>query len=248
MESKLSELQLTESKLSVAMKNIESQLSEYNKSVLSVLSSHTEISESAMSEPAENISKSINEISNKLDQFSTSYSAILSKFDKMDASSPSLNSGKANSNVSSIVSTYINEEKEKSKRKLNLIVHNLAESSKDDGAARKQDDITSVLKICQQYMGMSVKIERAFRLGKHGEKPRLLKISVTSEQEKIAILQNCTKLRNENNPDDVKKLFVTPDLTPAEQAENKKLREELKRKNQNGNFFRIKRGRIIRRN
>ena len=122
-----------------------------------------------MSEPPENISKSINEISSKLDQCSTSYSAILSKFDKMDAASTSLNPGKVNGNVSSIVSTFINEEKEKSKRKLNLIVHNLAESSKDDSAARKKDDIASVSKICQQHMGISVKIDKAFHLGKRGQ-------------------------------------------------------------------------------
>jgi len=134
--------------------------------VLSVFSKEpvpTEISDSSMSE---NISKSINEISSKLDQCSTGYSAILSKFDKMVAASPSLNSGKVNSNVSSIVSTFTNEEKEKP----NLIVHNLAESSKDDGVARKQDDIASVSKICQQCMGISVKIDKAFHLGKRGDK------------------------------------------------------------------------------
>jgi len=53
-------------------------------------------------------------------------------------------------------------------------------------------------------------------------------------QNKIAVLQNCTKLHNEGNLTDVKKLFITPDLTPAEQAENKRL---LKQKNQKGNFF-----------
>jgi len=172
MESKLSELQLSESKLSTALRNIESQLNEYNKSVLSILSKEpvpTEILDSSMSVPPENISKSINEISSKLDQCSTSYSAILSKFDKMDAASTSLNPGKVNGNVSSIVSTFINEEKEKSKRKLNLIVHNLAESSKDDSAARKKDDIASVSKICQQHMGISVKIDKAFHLGKRGQ-------------------------------------------------------------------------------
>ena len=53
---------VSETKLLAAMKNIESQLNEYNKSMLSVLTKEpvpTEISESAMSEPVENISKSI---------------------------------------------------------------------------------------------------------------------------------------------------------------------------------------------
>jgi len=45
-----------------------------------------------------------------------------------------------------------------------------------------------------------------------------------------------------------KKIFVTPDLTPTEQAANQKLRQQLKEKNKQGNFFRIKHGQIVRRN
>ena len=60
----------------------------------------------------EPVSKSIIEISNKLDQCSTSYSEIVLKFDKMDAVSSPHNSGETTSNVPSIVSTVINDEKE----------------------------------------------------------------------------------------------------------------------------------------
>ena len=145
------------------------------------------------------------------------------------------------------MSTFINEEKEKSKRKLNLIFHNIAESTKEDGVARKQDDISCVSNILQQYLGLSTKIEKAFRLGQRKEKPRLLKVSVSSKQEKAMILRNCIKLRNSDNPAIISKIFITPDLTPIEQAANKKLRDELKEKNRDGNFFRIRNGQIIRR-
>ena len=43
---------------------------------------------------------------------------------------------------------------------------------------------------------VSVKIYKAFRLGRRGDKPRLLKVFVASEQEKEVALQNFTKLRN----------------------------------------------------
>ena len=72
-----------------------------------------------------------------------------------------------------------------------------------------------VSKICQEHMGVFVKIDKAFHLGQWGDKPKLLKISVASEQEKKAVLQNCTKLHTASNPD-VKKV---PDLTPVEQAD-----------------------------
>jgi len=65
----------------------------------------------------------------------------------------------------------------------------------------------------------------------------LLKTTVNSEQEKASILWNFTKLHNSGNPSDIKKLFVTPDLTPSEQAANQQLRKELKEKNKEGNFL-----------
>jgi len=52
--------------------------------------------------------------------------------------------------------------------------------------------------------------------------------------EKALILRNCTKLRDEKNSDDMKKIFITPDLTPKEQDVNKKLRIELKNLNKDG--------------
>ena len=48
---------------------------------------------------------------------------------------------------------------------------------------------------------------------------------------------------------DVKKysnIYVTPDLTPEEQARDKALREELKRRRLAGEVVEIRRGRIIR--
>jgi len=118
---------------------------------------------------------------------------------------------------------------------------------KKSGYARRQEDIPSISNILSKHIGISVKIEKVFRIGQRKDKPRLLKITVSSEQEKTVVLRNCTKLRNSENPEDVKKI-VTPDLTPTEQAANQKLRQQLKEKNKQGNFFRIKHGQIVRRN
>jgi len=91
IENKLVQLQSAEMNLSATMKGIESKLSEYHKSVSPVLSKKSTSSEksdnSPMSEPVENISQSISQLSNNLDQCSTNYSTILSKFDKMNATS-----------------------------------------------------------------------------------------------------------------------------------------------------------------
>jgi len=47
-------------------------------------------------------------------------------------------------------------------------------------------------KIFQKNLEVSVKVTNAVRLGKKSNKPRLLKISVDSQQSKAAVLRNCT--------------------------------------------------------
>ena len=50
-------------------------------------------------------------------------------------------------------------------------------------------------------------------------KPRLLKVSLSTEVDKAKVLRNCTKLRNSSHPPDVQKVFITPN----EQKVNKNL-------------------------
>jgi len=64
-------------------------------------------------------------------------------------------------------------------------------------------------------------------LGPKDLQPRLLKISLTSIEDKIAILKNKNKLRLSSNPENVRNLFITSDLTPLEQKKNKVLRQQL---------------------
>ena len=47
--------------------------------------------------------------------------------------------------------------------------------------------------------------------------------------------------------DEVKDIFVTPDLTPKEQETGKKLRAKLKELNKDGRMYQIKNGVIVRR-
>ena len=73
-------------------------------------------------------------------------------------------------------------------------------------------------------------ISNAIRLGKKGfDKPRLLKITVSSIEEKVVILWNKVKIRADSNPEYVRKMFIiiTPDLTPLEQLrKNKVLKQQ----------------------
>jgi len=111
--------------------------------------------------------------------------------------------------ISTAVTSALSEERDKEKRKLNLIVHNTVEPTAEDGQARKKQDIDNISRIFQKNLGVNVKVTNALRLGKKG---RLLKITMDSEQSKASVLRNCTKLRGSGVPQSLAKVFITPDM------------------------------------
>ena len=136
------------------------------------------------------------------------------------------------------VSSVISEEKDKGKRRLNLIVHNMTESSSDQPQSRKEQDIASIRDILHSQLEVQPRISNAIRLGKRGgPKPSLLKVTVESEEEKAAILRNVKRLRLSSTPDHLKRMFITPDLTLREREVNKALRSELAERNKSAKQF-----------
>jgi len=113
-----------------------------------------------------------------------------------------------------MVLSYLNEEKERSKRRLNLIVHDLMEPSSEDGATCKKEDIKQVNDLLLKHVEVSPTITNAIRLGKRGDRPRLLRVTVSSEYEKGTVLRNTFKLHREQ---ETKNIF---DMTPQEQVKN----------------------------
>ena len=97
----------------------------------------------------------------------------------------------------------------------------------------------------QTHLQVSATITNAFRLGKKSTKPCLLKISLNNLEEKIVILKNKTKLRPTANPENIRKLYITPDLTPLEQKENKALRQQLAELNKTERLYVIKNGKVV---
>ena len=134
-----------------------------------------------------------------------------------------------------LATSIVAEQKEKDKRQLNLIVHKMEELVAEEPSDRKQDDISKVTTL----------FSNAIRIGQKGTKPRLLKVSISSLQDKISILRGKKNLKNEKKPEHVRVVFITPDYTPLEQTKNKSLREKLNDMNKNGNNYMIKNGTIV---
>ena len=64
-------------------------------------------------------------------------------------------------NITSTVASLLAEEKEKDRRRLNLIVHQLPEPIETDPQQRKECDIKETSDTIQKYLGVSVSITNA---------------------------------------------------------------------------------------
>lgn len=149
--------------------------------------------------------------------------------------------------IVNVTSTLATEQRERERRQLNVILHNVPESKSSDPNIRKKEDIDFVKSTFSDVLGVPAVITNAVRLGKKESRDRLLKIAVESLDQKKAILRNKLKLRGEESPAHTHKLFITPDLTPTEQKENKDLRLKLAQMNKNGKKYKIKNGQIVQR-
>ena len=69
---------------------------------------------------------------------------------------------------------------------------------------------------------------------------------VWREREEL-LCKRISKLRGTDTPEYLKSVFITPDLTPKERDTNKALRSKLSELNKDGKVFRIKNGKIVRR-
>jgi len=83
--------------------------------------------------------------------------------------------------IAEAVSSVLKEEKEKSKRKLNIILHNIPESDADTPEVRKEHDTDTVKAIINQHLSIPASVSNVTRLGKKSDKPRLLRIAVATE-------------------------------------------------------------------
>ena len=157
--------------------------------------------------------------------------------DTSDRTATNLKQGITSTNIAA---TLFNEEKEKEKRQLNLILHNNKESNDQITPNEKR----KMLVLQLQYLGISyvdrvpVSINGCFRIGKKRDdpnKPHLIKITVNSLGEKVAVLQN------QDNPEQLysQGLHNTKPNTYSytEQKTNKKLRSQLTEMNKIANLI-----------
>ena len=118
------------------------------------------------------------------------------------------------------------EKEDKERRKLNIIITNVAESNAESAEERRDVDEAEICEMLN-YIGVEdIQITHSCRLGRPSSTyPRLLRISVTDFRLKVLILRRAKRLKES---DRWKGVYMMPDLTLKEREERKKLLGQLK--------------------
>ena len=116
---------------------------------------------------------------------------------------------------------------------MNIMIQNVQESKESEAEERKLEDIESVTKI---FSAIGVEeedmIEQCVRIGKIDPKTtRLTRVTVNSADTKRKILKNAKDLKDKEHYENV---FIGPDLTKMQRAEQYNLRKELRDRKANG--------------
>ena len=133
-----------------------------------------------------------------------------------------------------LASKIVDEYKDRERHKLNLIFHKIPEPSSTDTAQRREDDKKFVFNVVKEIGVKDVDNITTVRLGQFSEsRVRLLKVEVGNLTLKRSILANAKKLRNANS-EQLRKIYITPNLSYQERMHQKNLRSELQRHKDSG--------------
>ncbi len=129
------------------------------------------------------------------------------------------------------------EMEDRERRKNNLVIHNISESTATEAEARKSYDEDFVKKLFKEHLKVDVKLKldnnqqpMIRRLGKKTDgKSRSMKVTLLPD-EVPKVLKNAKKL-SLSTDETIKKIVVKPDLTPMQRDEEQKLVKEKNEKN-----------------
>ena len=137
------------------------------------------------------------------------------------------------------------DEIERERKRKNVMIFNLRESKHEEAKERYCEDERNCKDIFSNTLGIQqVNIMNVIRLGKKmPNKVRPLLVKLGSEEERINILRNTSKLRQSQQ---FVRVYVTRDMTEKEREKDRSLRQELKEKREKEeDWYIIRRGRVV---
>ena len=183
------------------------------------------------------------------DQFTDQIKEMEAKLHKpLEQQLKSLERVSKQSNVMTMdtASKVVDEYRDLERRKWNLIVFNVPESKSTESSQRNAEDRDFFKSIINDVGVDSVEIIDVVRLGASTpNKLRPLRVQFANLSHRRSVLVNAKKLWDSSS-DVFKGIYINPDLSVRERQTQRKLRSELARRKENGeyNIF-IRRGRIL---
>ena len=164
---------------------------------------------------------------------------VVTKLDNL----PSGNVAQGSGTTEQVMAGMLHSFMEKDKRKLNLVVYNLPEEPGSDVHSKNKLDAEKFVSIVKECLDLDVCITKCYRAGRmNSERPRTLVLTLDSLDKKVQVLESAHKLSRT----EWRNVYIAPDRTQKEREVHKKLREELKRRKQEGEEdIIIRKGKII---
>ena len=128
-----------------------------------------------------------------------------------------------------IVEMNLGEMHDRERRKNNIIVYNIRESTSECTDERKLHDMAEVTELVSSEMNISTVLSDPVRLGPKLENmkwPRPLRVTVDSESSKWKILKESKNLTG-SRKESFRTIYIKRDMTPLERDHDRKLRKQL---------------------
>lgn len=188
------------------------------------------------------IRTSVAKLNTRMDSFERSFTSLIqtqkNQQNEIEALKKSLHE------MSTVKMEAIQEMEAREQRRLSLVISGICERTDGNVDERNKSDRESVTTLLDAIGVINPSFHDVRRIGKvQYNRSRLIRITCSNTEEKNVILRNAKKLRSVTC---FKKVFINSDLTPMQQKMHKELRDELKRRKNEGENVRIRHGEIVR--
>ena len=140
------------------------------------------------------------------------------------------------------------ESKEKEDRSVNILVHNVTESKKEDEDERRSEDLKQFYEISEALGCTNIEVKKVVRLRRRMAaedkesqvpRPRIMLLKLNSSDHVDLLYRRRFNLKSKGYTN----IYITRDLPPQEREAQRKLREELQQKGKDTHI--IFRGRVV---
>ena len=144
-----------------------------------------------------------------------------------------------------LFSSITQEVEDRNRRRHNLIVSGIPEEEQGSVQERREADRSKIGTLMNDLDDDwdDDDIAHVHRIGNNVSKgPRLIRVICQKKTVRNDVLRQAKKLRNHPAH---KHVYINPDLTVSQRAENKRLRDELKQRRSNGETVVIRNGKVM---